>query len=657
MERPDYLGPVVHFALAAIAIFLIGVLPGAAVHALMRPSVIGDPVLWFAASPAISLGSLFVVAQALDLVGLPLMPWQPIFVVGVLAIGGVARVRRARIRSSLGASKAGSIDRRPPSATTTSLVLLVIGTVVGLAAWVEALRGQPDGPPSRDGLYHGFFVKRIVDAGTIDYTSVLVTDPVTEDIAATFYPSRCTMPPRCSISCSESILGSYSLPGRSRSAAVFLPVGLFVLVRRFVPDRPDAAGFTALVVPFFAMFPYRPAAWSAITLVVAMALIPVVLVLVGKAADAEERRLESVAPASLALFGVICTHTSQLALLFVLVAVIEGEAIWRNRHGLAAIRCRAVNLLFVCGIVMALYMPSVLRLTSAASERQAFAETGYLRFTEAIGTILDFSFAMPGTQAALGGLVVFGVWMAARDRALGAWTVCLLATVTLFLATAVSSGFWRILRPITQPWYYSAWRTSYQIALVAAVFAGYALARVASGLNRALRGCLPRSGGSIGPVVVAAAFVGLGITTLIHQPVDIVRNAYDANARTKPSMKHTFDYLTEHVASDEVVLNEERDGSAWMYASSGLRPLLAVYQYLPTTQTEDRLYLATHIADVGEDGRVRELIARWGIRFVMVSDTGFVDEPPRVDANDLIDNPAFEEVFTEGGIRIFRLLD
>ncbi len=150
-----------------------------------------------------------------------------------------------------------------------SLVLLVLSVLVGLAVWGAALHGQPDAPPSRDGLYHGFFVERIVDTGTVDLSRILVTDPVTEEVAAQFYPLALHNTVALQHHLTGIDIGFALTTWMVMSAAVFLPAGLFVLVRRLVPARPLAAGFTALVVPFFAMFPYRPAAWSAITLIVA----------------------------------------------------------------------------------------------------------------------------------------------------------------------------------------------------------------------------------------------------------------------------------------------------------------------------------------------------------------------------------------------------
>lgn len=68
------------------------------------------------------------------------------------------------------------------------MAFLALAIVIGLAVWCAGLRGQPHQPPSRDGLYRGFVVERIVDTGSMDPARVVVTDPVTETPAAGFQP-------------------------------------------------------------------------------------------------------------------------------------------------------------------------------------------------------------------------------------------------------------------------------------------------------------------------------------------------------------------------------------------------------------------------------------------------------------------------------------
>jgi hypothetical protein len=153
---------------------------------------------------------------------------------------------------------------------------------------------------------------------------------------------------------------------------------------------------------------------------------------------------------------------------------------------------------------------------------------------------------------------------------------------------------------------------------------------------------------------VPVAFLALGLAELVDQPIDVVRHAYATNSPASGGQIDAFRYLNGVVADGQPVLNEERDGSAWMYAEFGLRPLLAVYAYESSPQTDDRIYLATHIAAYASDSRVRALVERWDIEYLLVNETGFVDEPPRVKPDDLT-SPSFARVFTSGGSHVYRI--
>jgi hypothetical protein len=441
------------------------------------------------------------------------------------------------------------------------------------------------------------------------------------------------------------------------SAAVVLPAGLFVLVRRLVPRSPLAAGFTALVVPFFAMFPYGAAAWSAITLIAGLALTPATLVMVGRAIEPNSRRWAHLAIAATAVVGVIATHSSQIAFLAVVLAILEIASMWTDRADRRALIRRIENLAILTMAVVVLFSPTLRLLVSAASERSAFADHPYLSFPAAVGSLANLSFAMPGSQPALAALVVVGILLATRDRVLARWTVCLAVMVLLFTATVVTGGVWHRLRPLTEPWYYGSWRTSYHIPFVGSVFAGYGLAMAAVGVGRLVRRRWPSRPSVVGTGVVAAALVFAGSPTLLPQSVHLVRNAWATNARTTQSMVAAFDYLKVHTAHGRgAVLNEERDGSAWMYAAASLRPLLAVYPYSSDAATKDRLLVMSRIAEYDSDPKVRDLVARWGIEYVMVNDVGFVDEPPRLSASALRRSARFEEVFSKGPTHVFRIL-
>ncbi len=648
--RRDYVAEVLTLVFAA-ASALVLLFPGAAMLLLLAPTLSKDRLLLFAASPCASLGLVFCSAEVLRLTGLPLVPWQPLLLAVVVACAIWRHVAPSQTPEAVTppVQRFRSPRSRALAGERISVALLFVAVVVGLLVWGVALAGQPTSPPSRDGEYHGFFVKRIVDTGTTDPARVLVTDPITEEPAAEFYPLTLHAAVALQNRLSTIEIGPLLTGWVILASAAFLPAGMFVLLRRLLPERPLVAGFSSLVCPFIAMFPYGPASWSGITLVLGLALTPACIVMVGLGGDAEERRWQTGLAASLCLLGVVSTHTSQLAFLALVLGIIEGAALVGLRREHAALRRRSANLVATLSFAFVGFLPSLAMLGTASTERSDFFEQGTLSVVEALWSIARLSVSVPEAQVAMAALLFAGLLLAARDRRLGPLLLCLGASVLLFLGATVANGFWHSLRPLSLPWYHSPWRTSYNVSFLGTPFIGYALASTAQLLSRIAKRFRPVESQIFGAALVAAALLVAGVVTLLQQPIEIIRNAYSTNGRTTPGMTAAFDFLESHTKPDEPVLNEERDGSAWMYAAAGLRPLLAVYQHHSTPQTEDRLYLATHIAGFDTDRRVRELLLRWGVRYVMVNDVGFVDEPPRVRAEDLRSRSAFTEVFSEGG--------
>jgi hypothetical protein len=163
---------------------------------------------------------------------------------------------------------------------------------------------------------------------------------------------------------------------------------------------------------------------------------------------------------------------------------------------------------------------------------------------------------------------------------------------------------------------------------------------------------VPRVAARTGVVAVVAGAVALGAAYL-PDDVDVVRRAYSTDFLVTPDLAGAFEYIDDHVADGSVVLNEERDGSAWMNAERGLSPLVGVYAYGSDEENDDRLYLVAHIADLGADALVAQLLDHWSISHVLVQERGFTDEPSRPRVGDLRRNAGFCEVFSSGGPQVF----
>lgn len=654
---------------AVVVMLFLALVPGLAIAAAITPTIRRQPILWLTLAPVLSIGANFLVAQVLDLAGLSVVPTAPLLVLVGAVAATMLRVIETR-RSGDGAALTESTDSTPTPSEPTARAgsnsgtatatdrrsaswLLVAAILIGAAVWGMGLRGQHSEPPGRDGLYHGFFVERIVKEGTIDPADVVVTDPVTEQPAASFYPLALHLTIAGQRSLTHEPVGLLLTLWTAAAACALFPASMFCLTRKLLPARPLVAGCTALAVPFFSLFPYQPMDWSGIGVIVGTAMVPVSAAIVLTAATSR-RRGDAVLAVG-AVYAVLATHTSQAGLLVIIVGVLELANWWSTRSW-HEIRSRTLTLALVSSGALVLYLPGLVRLRSASAERSDLGTAASMPLANALGNLITMSTATTlAGQSLLALLALVGVVLAVRRRELLAWGWVGLALLVLYLASAVTTFPWSTLRPLSQPWYYEYTRTSYHAAPVLAVFVGYAFAELLRVLTPVAVRIGVRDRRWVTYSVLATAVV-LAAPTMLRQPVRLLRAAYETDSRVDADMAGAFDYLAAHDDGRMTVLNEERDGSAWMYADRGLRPLVGVYRYGETEQNDARLRLLSTAGSLGSDPETQQLIERWDVRYVLVNDVGFSDEPPRVRADALRANPRFREVYSRGGSHVFEVV-
>ncbi len=638
------------YILASITWTLLVVLPGYVLLAALVPQLREDRILAASAAPAVSLAMWFVISQTLSIIHVPLWPLMPLLgVVAVLALLAAA----ARRRATEGTPVAGRVERSD-SAGTLPVLVLALSICVGVAIWAVGVRGQPDPPPSRDAEYHAVFVKRIIDSGSLDPGEVLVSDPVTEQPIGEFYPLAMHGVIAMQSKLTSLDIGLLLTSWTVLFGAVVLPAGLYALVRRLLPRDELAAGFAALVIPFSALLPYHPAGWGGVPTVVGFAMVPAALALIGLSGDQPLPRWCWRAAAATACVGLAATHTSQAAFLAVITLITEAAQWWRGERSWSAARARSLNLLMIAAIAALLYLPDLIRLSSAVAEREDVLDEPFTTTADALGRLLTFSY--PNTdlpQPALVALVLAGLWLSIRNRVLGGWALCLGVTVALFMSTMTADAPWHLLRPLTVPWYSSTWRTVYNVAFVAVVFAGYALYEVARGLQWVLAGRLPRER-LVAAAVTTFAFLLAAAATTVGQPIGVVRDTWSASSRPTADMLAAFDYLRANTAPGEAILNDDLDGSPWMYPSAGLHPLLAIEDGGTTEHTKDeRAYLIANIGSYDVDPRVRALVEKYGVRYVLVVDRSWLGYQQRTNRQSLLDSDALREVYSAGTAHVF----
>lgn len=621
--------------------------PGCAVALAILPQLAWRPLELLAAAAPAGLGATFAVAGVVALVDIPFAPWVT---VALVVVGGAVAFFRLRARSARPQAPASETQLAGLS-RLLAVGLLLMGIAFGLTIWVIGIRDTAAVPPNRDSGHHGFYVARIANEETVASDHVIVSDPITEEHYG-YYPlglhasaalgHRITGTP-----ISELLTGWVIL-----FATVSYPLGLFVLARRLAPDRLLLPGFVALAAPLFGMFPYKFMLWGGLTVVVSVALLPVAIALVLEAVAT--RSLTVAALAGLVAFGVSMVNLSQ-GLLLAIVAAVLVVGRWLTRTGRVEWRRQIVALVVAAGTTVVLALPTLADAAQGAADRKAIYEPNNFLFGDAVREVFTGAVFAP-KQVGLYFVALAGFAIAMFRRQFVAWAVAGLVVVFIFLVSATPSL--QGLRELSAPWYHSPDRTSGNTVPFVTMFVGVALDAIAVWVATRVRGReLVRAGALAGSVAVVG---GTCLVLSLHSARVsklVVQRAYTELTPTQQGDLDAMKVLSQINQSGSAVLNQEQDGSLWMYALDGLRPLFT--QLVPagfsSASTSDREWLTEHIHEYGDNPRVAKLLDRYGIGYVFVNEVTYLAQAPTINLGALSTNPHFVEVIHRGGSHVFQI--
>jgi len=262
---------------AAIGAAIVLILPGALIASILRMRF--RSLTTWAAIPVFSLAGVFVLGEITMIIHAPFGIPAFIAFIAVLALGVLARRRLLPgapfKRPSLTARRRG-FDR----ASLAAYGLLSLGIGIGVLTWTRGLYGRALGPARNDGSHHAYFVARIIETQTFDFSKVLVADPLGQFRTLEFYPLGTHATTAIATRLVNADIGRMLVVLIVLFAAVVLPLGMFVLARTLAPEWPLVAGFTALIVPVLSIFPYQPSTWGGVALIVGMSMLPISVVVV-----------------------------------------------------------------------------------------------------------------------------------------------------------------------------------------------------------------------------------------------------------------------------------------------------------------------------------------------------------------------------------------
>ncbi len=637
----------------------------------------------WAAVPALSLASVFLLGEAATLVHAPfdLFAFVVLLVLLISVAGGLTarRGRRStnpRSCDELNHDAEEPLDMVSDDAESQSIDvnlarrieygLLGLSVAIGGLTWFKGLRGVPRIPPGTDASSHGWFVARILDSHTIDPMKIVTSDAGGKHPAANFYPLALHASAALSTRLGGGDVGRILVAYTVVFSAVVLPVGMFVLARTLAPHRPFVAGFTALVVPLLALFPYFPIHVGDMPQIVAMALVPTTVVVLVRATLARRPRIllsrtciVSLVPSTLVILCIISTHSSELPLIALLPVLLILERSWRGRD-LQMLWTALVRGIAAAAGAAVLYAPTLVAFTRGVSERSAirsFFPTA--AWTSEVTAIFELHFGGTGRQSVLGILAIAGatLWMISRRPA---WVVGWFSIV--LLAILANDAPNRFADPFTLPWYHLDVRIVPNVAFFVPFFAGITLSCGATLITRLPSPRLPLTLPAVVTIIVALG--GLTGVESVRANSAYIRSNFTPDTRSISneavvgfSSLAGFRWLHDHVAKGDTVANQPNvDGSLWMYAEQHVEPLVGPYDTVESRDIADRIYLAQHLSLLGHNKRVDDLARRYQTRWVFFDSNQFLGgfySSMKLPA--LRSNPSLALAFHDGGTWVFRI--
>ncbi|MBA2417188.1 MAG: hypothetical protein H0V64_15150 [Geodermatophilaceae bacterium] len=608
------------------------------------------------AAPVISYG---IAATAGPLTSVTGIGWGPLTMLA--ATGGLAGVcyafdRWSRRRSAGVADRpekpGPAVDRRGDRFIAAGVLA---AAVLGGVAMLRGIGGLEAVHQGWDAGFHANAVRFIIDTGNASPVALSAINNYEDD--SFFYPNA----HHVLTSIVGRLTGS-SIPSLLNTQMLVLPgiagLGLAVLVRAF-GGRVALAASVPLVLASFHAFPYDLVSRGPLLpYATGVALIPAFLALLNQALVRSSASV--VIATAVAATGLLAVHPST-ALTTVIFTV--PLLVHRWRTGRAEVRrADARTLCGIAAVAVTAGLPFIVG-TVAVGESGAVVDWSARQdFWEAVTGLVLLDHSGDGSQLWLVALLVVGVVHVRGLRQLWWW----LAAAGLFAAlfVAVSSTDAPVFETVTQPWWNDRWRLLALVILAMAVVAAHgavAAGDALAGLVKRLapeQAVAPRVRLAAAMVAVLAAFGVLSNFFYLPANEHRVSASYEDQPSVTSGEETAMRTLAEFAGTDGRVMNDPGDGSTWMYALEGVRPVFGHVADPLTFETigQDQQLLLSAFHCLDSSPRVRQLVDKYDIRYVFTGKGYLRDHFDRIPGlRDLRMVDSLELLYARDGTAIYRV--
>jgi len=540
---------------------------------------------------------------------------------------------------------------------------VVVATVIGagLGAWAlaDASGGLADPPQDWDSQFHANAVRQIADTGDADPAALAAVNRY-EHPEGFYYPNGYHLITAVAYRLSwrditETFNASIVLLGP------MLTVGLVGLLRQF-RVRPALAAATALLSSAASAVPYDLITRGPlINYATGVVLVPGLLIMLYRTLADRSWAVAALTAASAAALLVIHPGSAFVAAGF--AAAMIGER-WLLSPGRIP-----RDLLLLAGtfaITVMLAMPAVLGSLHSV-EGEPFVWPADLPASHAVGDLIGFSHLSKFPRWYLALALLIGLTALRRLRPL--WWLLAGSAVFAVLFVLSASYVNPLIPELTRPWWNDRWRIIAVATIGAIVLAANgvvvlsdAVRRRAIGLTAPLRGgfgaglrTVLRTSPLVPLAIVGAMAVGTDGFYVKQNAERVQKGQYEPGPGLSPLEREGVQRLPELVPPGARVMNQDGDGSAWMFAFTGVRPVNGHIETAGRGPTQELLQQRFNQLDT--DPQVRAAVDRLDVRYVFIG-RGYVRGWLRraYGLRRLDKVRSLELVYENPDVRIYRVL-
>ncbi|MEV7093169.1 DUF6541 family protein [Amycolatopsis sp. NPDC051045] len=480
----------------------------------------------------------------------------------------------------------------------------------------------------------------------------------------------------------------YQLSGTSIPVtlnAVTMPIaGLFALAMaalvRQLGGRAVFAGSAALVAGGATTGAYESVSSGLLPFALGIVLTPLAVIALQR--FVVRPGVDTGAVLALSATGLLAAHSSALfgAILFALPLVVqrwyralrgrrvdgvpEGRRAWRVIGGDVL---RMVPVMVVAGLLAAPMILGAIGFTSGSYPYHPWGS--HMPVWKALAMLATFKQVLPVPQIWLTVFLAIGVLTLVALRRMRWLGLSALGLSALFVVVACFGGEdWVI--SLSRPWWNDRFRLMALASIPMCLLAAHGMSEAQRWLAKAASG---RAWVRARPWLTGR--VGLASAVLLVVAMGVLTGGFyrAANAKTvsllyynglpgevvPPVSQDEIDAMeklgTLGIPAGQKVLNDRLDGTAWMYALTGVHPVAGHYD--AGVAPPDALYLAQHFADYDSDPQVRAAVRRLDIHYVLVGSGTIRRDTPIARGLQHLDGHDFlSVVYRNPGAVIYRIV-